>query len=220
MAESLNDGVVADEPTVRRYHERMVHEAESLGQLIHDLFELSQLDAGLLQLHLERASLDDVISDTLESLSAQAMAKHLRLHGEVNGGPLEMEMDTHRMHRVLANLVQNAIRHTPADGSIQITAWDEGASVRVAVTDTGEGIPESELAKLFVRSYRSDASRSRSSGGAGLGLSIAKGIVEAHGGTIWADSKPGRGSTFAFTLPKSPGEPPSGPTGQLAVVEP
>jgi signal transduction histidine kinase len=120
----------------------------------------------------------------------------------VNGGPLEMEMDTHRVHRVLANLVQNAIRHTPDDGSIQITAWDEGATVRVAVTDTGEGIAESDLKNLFVSSYRGDASRSRSSGGAGLGLSIAKGIVEAHGGTIWADSKVGAGSTFAFTLPK------------------
>ena len=202
MVESMSDGVVTDEGTVTRYLQRTVAEVESLGQLINDLFELSQLDAGLLQLHLEVASLDDIISDTLESMSAQAMVKHLRLGGEVNGGPLEVEVDTHCVHRVLANLVQNAIRHTPADGTIRVTASDEGATVKIAVSDTGEGIAPSELPSLFERSHNGDASRRGGSLGTGLGLSIAKGIVEAHGGRIWVSSELGNGSTFAFTLPK------------------
>jgi two-component system, OmpR family, sensor histidine kinase ResE len=120
----------------------------------------------------------------------------------VHGGPLQVRMDTRRVQRVLANLVQNAIRHTPADGSINVSAWDEGPVVRVAVSDSGEGITEEDLPRLFERAYRGDASRTRASGGAGLGLAIAKGIVEAHGGHIWVDSVVGTGSTFAFTLPK------------------
>jgi signal transduction histidine kinase len=202
MVESLSDGVVTDEETVTRYLHRTVSEVESLGQLINDLFELSQLDSGLLELRVESASVDDVISDTLESMSAQAGEKHLRLDGSVNGGPLQVQMDTRRVQRVLANLVQNAIRHTPTDGAINVSAWDDGPAVRVAVSDSGEGIAEHDLGRLFERAYRSDASRTRASGGAGLGLAIAKGIVEAHGGRIWVDSVVGSGSTFEFTLPK------------------
>ena len=112
-------------------------------------------------------------------------------------------MDTQRVQRAIYNLVQNAIRHTPPDGSIHIRAQDAGEEVRVEVEDTGEGIPEGDLGRVFERSYRVDASRSRESGGAGLGLSIAKGIVEAHGGRIWVESRVNRGSTFRFTLPKA-----------------
>ena len=101
------------------------------------------------------------------------------------------------------NLVQNAIRHTPPDGTINITARDTGAEVQVEVADTGDGISEQDLGGLFEPSRRTDPSRSRASGGAGLGLTIAKGIVEAHGGQIWAASVLGQGSTFSFTLPKN-----------------
>jgi signal transduction histidine kinase len=202
MVESLSDGVVTDEATVNRYLHRTVSEVESLGQLINDLFELSQLDSGLLELKWESGSVDDVISDTLESMSAQAQEKHLRLEGEINGGPIQIPMDTRRVQRVLANLVQNAIRHTPTDGAISISAWDDGPEIRVAVSDNGEGVSDIDRPRLFERAYRSDAARTRASGGAGLGLAIAKGIVEAHGGHIWVDSTTGEGATFAFTLPK------------------
>ena len=113
-----------------------------------------------------------------------------------------MVMDLPRVQRVLYNLVQNSIRHTPPDGTIHISALDKGAEVQVEVADSGEGISELDLGRLFERSYRIDRSRSRRSGGAGLGLNIAKGIVEAHGGRIWAASVLGKGSTFSFTLPK------------------
>jgi signal transduction histidine kinase len=202
MVESLSDGVVTDPETVERYLRRTVVEVESLNQLISDLFELSQLDAGMLELHLELASMDDLISDTLESLMPQAMVKHIELSGNVDGGPIQAELDPRRVQRVLANLVQNAIRHTPADGSVSISVREDGPLIQVAVRDTGEGIAETDILRLFDPTYRSDIARARESGGAGLGLAIAKGIVEAHGGRIWVDSLPGSGSTFTFTLPK------------------
>ena len=131
---------------------------------------------------MEAASLQDLISDTLESMSAQAAVHNLSLQGSLDGEITPVVMDTRRVQRVLYNLVQNSIRHTPPDGTIQIRARDVGAEVQVEVADTGEGIQEEDLPRLFEWSYRTDRSRSRESGGAGLGLSIARGIVEAHGG--------------------------------------
>jgi signal transduction histidine kinase len=133
---------------------------------------------------------------------AQAASHRLSLIGEVEKELSPVTADSRRIQRVLYNLVQNAIRHTPADGSINIRAMDVGGTVEVQVSDTGEGIPVDDLSMVFERSYRSERSRSRQSGGAGLGLTIAKGIVEAHGGRIWVNSEPGQGSVFSFTLPK------------------
>lgn len=203
MIESINDGVVSDEETVRRYLRTMQSEVESLNQLVSDLFELSQMDAGVLALHTEPASLQDLISDTLESISAQAAKRGLNLQGDVAPTLAPVAMDSHRIQRVLYNLLQNSLRHTPPDGSIYIRALDAGDEVEVQVADTGEGIAPQDLPRLFERSYRADPSRSRDSGGSGLGLSIAKGIVEAHGGRIWVQSQPGNGSVFTFTLPKA-----------------
>ena len=112
-------------------------------------------------------------------------------------------MDRRRVQRVINNLVENAIRHAASPGSVHVRALDAGAEVEVHVEDTGAGIPEGDLQRVFERTYSADASRSRDGGGTGLGLSIAKGIVEAHGGRIWVASKPGMGSAFSFTLPKT-----------------
>jgi signal transduction histidine kinase len=176
---------------------------ERLGQLVDDLFELSQMDAGQLQLHVEEASLDEVIAETLDGMAPQAAASRLKLQGSIDSMLPQVVMDPRRVQRVLYNLVQNAIRHTPPDGAIVICAADIGTEVIVSVADTGEGILPEELPKLFERFHRADKARSRSNGGSGLGLSIAKGIVEAHGGRIWAESTPGEGATFTFTLPKA-----------------
>jgi two-component system sensor histidine kinase SaeS len=192
MIESINDGVVTDEPTIRRYLKTTQSEVETLSQLINDLFELSQMDAGILELHTEAASVQDLVSDTLESMAAQAALQKLNLEGEVEQGLGPVVMDFPRVQRVLYNLVQNALRHTPSDGAISIRA-----------RDAGEGISTQELQRLFDPGYRRDQARSRGSGGTGLGLSIAKGIVEAHGGRIWVESEPGKGSVFSFTLPKT-----------------
>jgi signal transduction histidine kinase len=109
-----------------------------------------------------------------------------------------------KIQRVLNNLVQNAIRHTPAAGRVLITAAAADGGARVDVADDGEGIPPDELPRVFEWFYRGEQSRSRAYGGAGLGLAIARSIVEAHGGRIWAASAPGRGSVFSFVLPNAP----------------
>jgi signal transduction histidine kinase len=204
MIESINDGVVTDEETIMRYLHTTQTEIENLGQLVNNLFELSQIAAGLLELHTEPVSLQELILETVEVMTAQATSSKLKLEGEVDQEMAPVIVDSRRVQRVLYNLVQNAIRHTPPDGSIHIRARDVGETVVVQVEDTGEGIPANDLDKIFERSYRSDQSRSRQSGGAGLGLSIAKGIIEAHGERIWVESVPGRGSIFSFTLPKVP----------------
>ena len=202
MVESLVDGVVHDQETTARYLRNTLSEVEYLGQLVDDLFEIARMDAGLLQLHVEDASVQDLISDTLESMSAQAAAGDVILQGGVHGEIAPVVMDTKRVQRVVYNLVQNSIRHTPPDGTIYISARDAGDEVQVEVSDTGDGVREQDRERLFERTYRADPSRSRSSGGAGLGLSIAKGIVEAHGGRIWFESAVGQGSKFSFTIPK------------------
>jgi len=202
MVESINDGVVADEASVSRYLHQLQYEVEYLSQLIDDLFELSQIDAGLLETNLGWASLEDLISDTLESVSAQAALRRLVVEGEVEASLPPVLMDTTRVQRVLSNLLQNALRHTPSDGTIRIEAHDVGKEIRVTVADTGEGIPAEEIPHVFEQFYRGDRARSRNDGGSGLGLSIAERIVAAHGGRIWAESELGRGARFTFTLPK------------------
>ena len=205
MLESVVDGVVEDRDDVRRYLRNSLTEVENLGQLVDDLFEVSRMDSGMLQLQIEEASLQDLISDTLESMSALAAARNLRLVGSVEEPVAPIVMDLKRVQRVLYNLVQNSIRHTPPDGTINIMARDTGAEVQIEVADTGTGISDQDMGRLFEPFHRTDPSRSRTSGGAGLGLTIAKGIVEAHGGRIWAASVLGQGSTFRFTLPRDPG---------------
>jgi two-component system sensor histidine kinase SaeS len=204
MIESINDGVVTDDATIKRYLHTAQSEIENLSQLVNDLFEVSQIDAGLLKLHTDSVLLQRLILETVETMTAQAASGQLSLNGQVDNELSPVKVDSTRVQRVLYNLVQNAIRHTPPDGSINIRAIDLGDAVEVQVADTGDGIPAQELTKVFERSYRSEHSRSRQYGGAGLGLSIAKGIVEAHGGRIWVNSEPGQGSVFSFTLPKVP----------------
>lgn len=205
VIESINDGVVTDEATMHRYMVSAQSQVQSLSILVDDLFELSQLDAGVLEWTVEPSSLRDLISDTLESMNVQAAEKHVKLTGSVDPAVDPVLMNSHKMQRVLYNLIQNAIRHTPADGSVFIEARqrDNGAQVQVDVIDTGEGITESELPRVFEQFYRGDKSRSRETGGAGLGLAIAQRIVEAHHGSIWVESRRGSGSRFSFTLPRA-----------------
>jgi signal transduction histidine kinase len=202
MVEGMVDGVVDDEATVQRYLQTIHSEVDKLTQLINDLFELSQIDAGALELHLELVPVEELIADTVSSMAPQSEQKGLKLSSEAEKPLPAVMVDPLRIQRVLANLVQNALRHTPADGTIFIRARDVGSAVQVDVCDSGEGLPEGELGRVFERFYRADRSRSRGSGGAGLGLSIAKGIVEAHGGRIWAHNNDGQGATFSFTLPR------------------
>ena len=201
MVEALADGVVDDPKTVERYLHTTQREIRSLSLLIDDLFEMSQLEAGGLPLERQPNSLADLISDTIESFSALALQQDISLVGSADNGVDPVQIDVQMIGRVLANLVGNSLRHTPRGGSVQLHAERSGSEVRVRICDTGEGISPQDLPRVFEQFYRGEKSRSRATGGAGLGLAIARGIIEAHGGRIWADSTPGAGACFTFTLP-------------------
>lgn len=200
VLEALADGVVEDPETVHRYLSTAQRDIRALSALIDDLFQMAQLDAGGLSLDLAENSLSDLISDTLESFSELAGRRVVDLQGSVQPGIDPVWMDGQRIGRVLNNLVGNALQHTPPGGFVRVNARREPRFIRVEVLDTGEGIQAEDLPHVFERFYRGEKSRSRSTGGAGLGLAIAKGIVEAHGGRIGLESNP-QGTRFFFTLP-------------------
>ena len=209
LVEAVADGVTPNPETQARYLSSARRELSNLGRLVDDLFELVQIDAGTLRPTLETASLRDLISDTLASFRPQAERRDVQLVGEVSGDVDPVLMDLPRMGRVLQNLVSNALRYTPAGGMIFLRAKSQGEAVRVEVADTGEGIPPENLPRVFERSFQGDEPRTRpeaeaeaegTTSGAGLGLAIAQSLIEAHGGTIEVESRPGEGARFYFTL--------------------
>ena len=201
ILEALADGVVDDPQVVQRYLKVAQRDIRSLSLLIDDLFQMAQIDAGGLQLDVAPNSLGDLISDTLESFSELAIRQEIHLAGTVDPGVDPVNMDAARIGRVLNNLVGNALRHTPAGGSVQVNARRVELHVEVSITDTGDGIRAEDLAHVFEQFYRGEKSRSRATGGAGLGLAIARGIVRAHGGEIGVESEVGKGTQFIFRLP-------------------
>src|ERR687897_296353 len=207
LIEALVDGVAADPQTESRYLTSASRELEHLSRLVDDLFELARIDAGMLQLTLEEASLHDLISNTISSFQPQAEQQGVRLEGEIVGDVDPVLANPPRLQRVLHNLVSNALRHTPADGAVTLRATREGEEARVEVSDTGEGIVAEDLPRVFERSFRAERSRTRAeredSPGAGLGLAIARGLIEAHGGTMDVESDFGHGSRFRFTLKRA-----------------
>lgn len=201
ILEALADDMVDDPNEVKRYLQTAQRDVRSLSLLIDDLFQMAQIDAGGLRLDQTPNSLSDLISDTLESFSALAQRQGITLEGSAAPDVDPVCMDAPRIGRVLNNLVGNAIRHTPAGGRVQLRARREGARVEVLVADSGEGIRPEDIPHIFERFYRGEKSRSRATGGAGLGLAIARGIVEAHGGEIRLESAPGQGTCFIFSIP-------------------
>ena len=201
ILEALEDGVVDDPQTVKRYLGTAQRDVRSLSVLIDDLFQMAQLDTGGFPLDRAESSLSDLISDTLESFSELALRQGVKLEGSVDSNVDPVIMDTQRIGRVLNNLIGNAIRHTPAAGRVDVRVMRTSSGVEVCVSDTGEGIRADDLPHVFESFYRGEKSRSRSTGGAGLGLAISRGIVHAHGGRITVQSESGRGSQFMFNLP-------------------
>lgn len=202
LIEALSDGVVTDPEEIRDYLSHAKKHIDTLSMLVDDLFQISQLDSGSMPLTLEPASISDLISDTLESFSGLAAQKGVNLCGSAEEGVDPISMDVLWMGRAFNNLISNAIRYTPADGEISLTAKSAGDNVIVNISDSGEGILPEDIPHVFERFYRGDKSRNRVSGGAGLGLAIAKGVVEAHQGSVSVQSERLRGTTFTITLPR------------------
>jgi len=208
MVEALEDGVVADPDTVSRYHRTMRQEADRLAGLVDDLFELSRIESGSLNLDLERVALDELVSEALAGASIAAGAKGIDLRGEVGEPSPVVELSTPEMARVVRNLLDNAIRHTPAGGTVTIRAGLDatGESAEVWVQDACGGIPDTDLDRVFEMAYRGDAARTPTNGGTGLGLAVARGLVEAHHGEIGVTNHDG-GCRFTVRLPLSAAAP-------------
>ena len=198
--EAIRDGVIKpDSDTVNS----LVEEASSLSRLVDDLQELSLSDAGELKLLCQNEDVAALIKQAVAARQPQAAAKGLRLAVSLPEKLPLISIDSHRIKQVLRNLLENAVAHTSRGGSITIKVWQQDNQVKTSVVDTGEGIPAEDLPNIFERFYRVDKSRTRATGGSGLGLTIAKRLVEAHGGRIEVESEMGKGSTFTFTLPVS-----------------
>jgi len=201
MAEAIEDGVVDDPETIHRYTARMGDAVQSLTTLVDDLFEFVQLDAGAIEAETRRARLEEVVRSAIAACDGQATDKRLILRTEL--GDAADASCSPRLTRVIQNLLQNAIRHTPADGTVLVEARQDGRGIELAVADTGEGIEPAAVDRIFEPFWRGDAARA--SDGSGLGLALAKRIVEALGGTIAVESEPARGSRFAIVLPAAGG---------------
>lgn len=203
ILEALSDGVVDEPEMVNRYLNTAQRDVRSLSSLIDDLFQMAQLDAGGFPLNRAQASLNDLVSDTLESFSELAYRESITLEGKVESDVDPVNIDTQAIGRALNNLISNALRHTSAGGKIHISARRTDQGVEVSVSDTGEGIRAEDIPHIFERFYRGEKSRNRGTGGAGLGLAITRGIIRAHGGDIRVESDgvPGKGTRFIFHIP-------------------
>ena len=199
LAEALEDGIVIDPLEVAGYHTALRVEADRLSELIDDLFELSRTQAGVLRLEFERVSLGDLVSDAIASAAPVAAAKGVLLEGHIAGEAPDLPAATREVLRALRNVLENAIRHTPSDGTITVVAGTEHDCAYIAVQDSGGGIDESDLSRVFDVAFRGDQARSPGDG-AGLGLAIARGLVEAHHGDISVSNVNG-GARFTLRLP-------------------
>ena len=197
MIEAIDDGVVDDPATVRLYTAEMRRSAGALGDLVDDLFELIQLDAASIEAE-DSATLDEVLDSALDACRTGAASKRLHLETHLDGA--SGAPCSPRLGRVLQNLLQNAIRHTPVDGTVRVEASRTAGALRLSVSDEGEGIPPESLPLVFDPFWRGDSARAGD--GSGLGLTLAKRIVESLDGRIEVESEPERGARFAVLVPE------------------
>ena len=194
MLEAVEDGLA--EPA--EYIPALREQVEALSALTDDLFELARIDSGALTLELHDAELAGLVHACLRGVEAEARSRQVTLEARVDDG-VTAHCAPDKVERVLHNLLANALRHTPSDGSVAVLVEPEADEVRVTVEDTGDGLSPESVRRMFERFWRGDPARSAR--GAGLGLAIARGLVEAHGGRIWAENRPGGGARVSFTLP-------------------
>ena len=199
LTETLQDGALNDPPAAQRFLSQMEIEVDSLNLMVSELLELSRIESHRVPLKLQPTRPVDLVEAAFERLALQAERSQLRLSDACPPELPPVLADEGRVQQVLVNLIHNAIKFTPPGGQIVVGAKRQDEVVRFCVQDTGIGIAPDELARIFERFYKVD--RSRATSGTGLGLAIVRHLVKAHGGTVWAESEPGRGSSFYFTLP-------------------
>ncbi len=199
--EAIRDGVVSPDPaTIASLHEEVM----LLARLVEDLQELALAEAGQLKLVKQPEDIGQIVTQAVASTQPQASARGVALSSDMEAGLPTCDIDAQRVSQALHNLIDNALAHTHQGGTVTVSGRREDGYVAVSVADTGEGIPAEELPNIFERFYRVDKSRARATGGHGLGLTITRRLVEAHGGRVSVESELGKGSRFTFTLPVSP----------------
>ncbi|MEW6231452.1 MAG: ATP-binding protein [Chloroflexota bacterium] len=199
LTETLQEGAIDDPQAAKMFLGRMQVEVEGLSQLVQELLELSRIESGRVALRRETTDVVQLVRQAAERLQPQASRQGIGLTVQAEPRLPEVSIDGDRVQQVIINLVHNAIKFTPPGGRVTVATRASPEGVEVSVSDTGVGISPEDLPRIFERFYKGD--RSRSGGGTGLGLAIAKHTIQAHGGRIWAESTPGRGSTFTFLLP-------------------
>jgi len=199
LTETLRDGALDDPEAAPRFLSRIETEVDALTQMAQELLDLSRIESGQVSLELRKIQPSHLLHASAERMRTQTERAGLVLTVEVTADLPEVRGEAARLEQVLVNLIHNAVKFTHPGGTVILSAGSEGNFVRFSVRDTGAGIPEDDLERIFERFYKAD--RARSGGGTGLGLSISRHIVEAHGGRIWAESVEGKGSTFFFTIP-------------------
>jgi len=204
FAETLLSGALDDKANRKRFVEIIREHARRLARLTDDLLKLSRIEAGRLELEIRPIRVEALVNGCVETARLNAKARGLEIHVDLQENAPAVRGDGAQLGEVLQNLLDNALQYTPSGGQIEVKARSNGHDVVFTVTDSGIGIPESDLERIFERFYRVDAARSREAGGTGLGLAIARHIVEAHGGRIWVESAIGQGSRFHFSVPCVP----------------
>jgi signal transduction histidine kinase len=201
LVEAVDDQIV-DESTRRRYLATMQTHIGSLSAMIDDLFELSRIEAGDIDWSMRQVELAVLVDETVAAMRPEASARRVEVRSELDDAPLAARADPEKIQRVLFNLIRNAIRHTPADGSVTVRAEARREAVQIEVADTGDGILDDDRARVFEPFFRGSGEAARDSQGAGLGLAICRAIVETHGGRIWIGPSE-QGTRVRFSLPST-----------------
>jgi two-component system phosphate regulon sensor histidine kinase PhoR len=199
VVETLAEGALEDESVAHEFLRRADAEVDRLVQLVEELLELSRIESGEQPLQLRETDVAAFLTETAERLRPHARRAHLNLHIELSPDLGVVQLDGSRVERAVLNLLHNAIKFTPSGGDVTLAAWREDGALLVQVRDTGTGIAQSDLSRIFERFYKAD--QSRASGGSGLGLALVKHAVEAHGGTVQVESEQTKGSVFSFRIP-------------------
>jgi two-component system phosphate regulon sensor histidine kinase PhoR len=199
MVETLHDDAINDKKVASDFLSRIDTEIDRLTQMVAELTELSRIETGKVELKLEKISLNELIDEVIAQLSPQAERQKLTIVKEYTDNLPGINADRARIYQVITNLVHNAIKFTPSGGKIRITTKFIDDSLSVEISDSGIGIAQEDLSRIFERFYKAD--KARSGEGSGMGLAIAKHIIESHGGGINARSEREVGSTFTFSLP-------------------